>query len=280
MKHSGVILSVPIVPPNDGSTRQAAQKAKRGPRGGIYDPFPSKFYRMLDQIKEEGLEAVVSWLPHGRAFKIHKPKEFAASIMPRFFNQSKYTSFQRQLNLYGFSRCCRGRDAGAYHHPFFLRGRQCLLRNIVRTKIKGNGHKTMKLHEADPDFHAMAPLDENGQEMSSDEFSRSAPSPEQSAVVAPSAVMSLPVTQPRVTQPRRVSQPASLPGPSSPSPSLPSEDLRLHNVSPSSELSYHSSTNEVASSSIVHDLNESIFIHELAMGCTILCQLRKDTSML
>lgn len=38
---------------------------KRGPRGGIYDPFPLKFYRMLDQIRDEGLESVVSWLPHG-----------------------------------------------------------------------------------------------------------------------------------------------------------------------------------------------------------------------
>ena len=74
---------------------------KRGPRGGIYDPFPVQFHRMLDMIRDEGQEDVVSWLSHGRAFKIHQPKVFAASIMVRFFNQSKYTSFQRQLNLYG-----------------------------------------------------------------------------------------------------------------------------------------------------------------------------------
>eukprot|EP00804_Cyclotella_cryptica_P004562 CCRYP_006901-RB/>CCRYP_006901-RB protein AED:0.43 eAED:0.43 QI:0/-1/0/1/-1/0/1/0/74 len=62
---------------------------------------------MLDQTKTEGLEAIVSWLKHGRAFKIHDPKAFAEVIMPRFFNQSKYTSFQRQLNLYGemYSNC-------------------------------------------------------------------------------------------------------------------------------------------------------------------------------
>ena len=76
-------------------------KPKRGPRGGVYDPFPIKLHRMLDQTEDEGLDSVVSWLSHGRAFKIHKPKMFALSIMPKFFNQSKYTSFQRQLNLYG-----------------------------------------------------------------------------------------------------------------------------------------------------------------------------------
>jgi hypothetical protein len=56
------------------------QKSKRGPRGGIYDPFPLKFHRALDQIRDEGLESVASWMSHGRAFKIHKPKVFAATI--------------------------------------------------------------------------------------------------------------------------------------------------------------------------------------------------------
>ena len=74
---------------------------KRGPRGGVYDPFPIKLHRMLDEAKAAGLESVVSWLEHGRAFRIHQPKVFAATIMCQFFNQSKYTSFQRQLNLYG-----------------------------------------------------------------------------------------------------------------------------------------------------------------------------------
>jgi hypothetical protein len=56
------------------------QKSKRGPRGGIYDPFPLKFHRALDQIRVEGMESIVSWVSHGRAFKIHKPKVFAATI--------------------------------------------------------------------------------------------------------------------------------------------------------------------------------------------------------
>eukprot|EP00804_Cyclotella_cryptica_P004560 CCRYP_006901-RA/>CCRYP_006901-RA protein AED:0.03 eAED:0.03 QI:164/1/1/1/0/0.5/2/643/201 len=114
-----------------------AKKEKRGPRGGVYDPFPMKVHRMLDQTKTEGLEAIVSWLKHGRAFKIHDPKAFAEVIMPRFFNQSKYTSFQRQLNLYGFNRLSRGRDSGAYHHELFLRGKPTLATRLLRQKVKG-----------------------------------------------------------------------------------------------------------------------------------------------
>jgi hypothetical protein len=84
------------------SSQQPNSKGgKRGPRGGVYDPFPIKLHRMLDEVSSAGFESVVSWLEHGRAFRIHQPKVFAATIMCRFFNQSKYTSFQRQLNLYG-----------------------------------------------------------------------------------------------------------------------------------------------------------------------------------
>lgn len=82
-------------------TNTAPKKTKRGPRGGVYDPFPLKVHRMLEQTKTEALDSVVSWLEHGRAFKIHDPKAFVETVMPRFFNQSKFTSFQRQLNLYG-----------------------------------------------------------------------------------------------------------------------------------------------------------------------------------
>ena len=87
--------------PNQNTLPLLSKGGKRGPRGGVYDPFPIKLHRMLDEVRAAGLESVVSWLEHGRAFRIHQPKVFAATIMCRFFNQSKYTSFQRQLNLYG-----------------------------------------------------------------------------------------------------------------------------------------------------------------------------------
>ena len=58
--------------------------------------------------------------------------------MPLHFRQTKLTSFQRQLNLYGFRRITKGRDGGAYYHEFFLRGRPDLLRKMIRKKSKGN----------------------------------------------------------------------------------------------------------------------------------------------
>ena len=88
--------------------------------GGVSQPFPEKLMDMLT-MEETHKSTVVSWLPHGRAFIVRKPKVFTEDIMPKYFRQTKLTSFQRQLNLYGFRRITQGPDAGAYYHELFLR---------------------------------------------------------------------------------------------------------------------------------------------------------------
>lgn len=82
-------------------------------RGGVKTPFPLRLHAMLDAVDKEGLTDIVSWQPHGRAFAVHDIQRFVYQIMPRFFQQHKYSSFQRQLNLYGFMRLTRkGPDHG------------------------------------------------------------------------------------------------------------------------------------------------------------------------
>ena len=101
---------------------------------------------------------IVTWCSHGRAFIMHKPKIFAAEIMGVYFKQSKLTSFQRQLNLYGFRRITQGVDAGAYYHELFLRGRHQLCMRMQRQKVKGVGHKQPTDVSTEPNFYAMKPL--------------------------------------------------------------------------------------------------------------------------
>jgi hypothetical protein len=98
------------------------------------DTFPHKLYRMVAEAEEEGNDNIVSFFPHGKAFAIHKPHEFVREIMPKYFTTSRMSSFQRQLNLYGFRRITEGQDKGGYFHDSFLKGRKSLIKKIKRKK--------------------------------------------------------------------------------------------------------------------------------------------------
>ena len=74
---------------------------------GVTEPFPIKLHKMLEGNGANGMEHIASWQPHGRCFVVHNQQDFVDLVMPQYFQQSKYPSFQRQLNLYGFKRITR-----------------------------------------------------------------------------------------------------------------------------------------------------------------------------
>jgi len=122
-------------------------------KGGVLTPFPWKLHMMLDAMDETRDTSIVCWLPHGKAFMVHKPKSFVEEVMPFHFHQTKYASFQRQLNLYGFSRLTHGPDKGAYYHRLFVRGQRDLCKGMVRQKIKGTKVRKTIAPEAEPNFY-------------------------------------------------------------------------------------------------------------------------------
>jgi hypothetical protein len=140
-------------------------------RGGVAVAFPVKLHSVLTQVEADGLAHVISWQPHGRCFVVHKPKEFVDHVMPKYFRQTKLTSFQRQLNLYGFNRLTRGADAGGYYHELFLRGKEFLCKRMVRIKVKGTKFKAASSPECEPDFYTMPPVIVTPVQSSEDEMS-------------------------------------------------------------------------------------------------------------
>jgi heat shock transcription factor 1 len=97
--------------------------------------FPYQLYEMLNDAEPHGFQDIVSWLQCGKIFKVHKPDEFARKIMSRYFNQTQYKSFLRQLNMYKFHRFQTGERKGSYFHMFFQRGRLELCPKICRVKV-------------------------------------------------------------------------------------------------------------------------------------------------
>ena len=102
---------------------------------------------MLTDAAWEGNDHIISWVAKGRAFRVHQPQKFAEIIMSRYFNQTKFKSFQRQLHIYGFQRILNGIDKGAYHHNLFRQNQQDLCLRMIRQKIKGQeGSKSPPVH--------------------------------------------------------------------------------------------------------------------------------------
>mmetsp|Transcript_105196 Transcript_105196/g.302508 ORF Transcript_105196/g.302508 Transcript_105196/m.302508 type:complete len:328 (-) Transcript_105196:59-1042(-) len=99
-------------------------------------PFPWRLHEMLEEIEEKRLNWIVSWTPDGKAFQVHSPEQFTATIVPMYFRHKRYKSFQRQLYLYGFRsmQVNSAAKAGAYFHPLFVKDNRALCRHIVRPK--------------------------------------------------------------------------------------------------------------------------------------------------
>lgn len=101
--------------------------------------FPLKLHTMLNAVEKQQRESssssyadVVSWQEGGKSFRVHSNDRFASDVLPRFFNQTKFKSFQRQLNMYGFRRIQHGKHKGGYVHKSFVKGKPELSAGIKR----------------------------------------------------------------------------------------------------------------------------------------------------
>lgn len=82
--------------------------------------FPWILHKIIEDAEREGNQSIVAWMPSGRSFVVYKRDEFMERILPRYFRQTKYKSFVRQLNLWGFTYIDQGPDRGSctyLHHP-------------------------------------------------------------------------------------------------------------------------------------------------------------------
>ncbi len=64
-------------------------------------PFPVKLHMMLSNPE---FSDIVAWLPHGRSWRVLQPKALEETVIPLFFRHTRYSSFARQVNGWGFRR--------------------------------------------------------------------------------------------------------------------------------------------------------------------------------
>ncbi len=125
--------------------------------------FPAKMHSILSRAD---LADVVAWMPHGRAWRVLKPREFEVNVIPTYFEHAKFSSFIRQANGWGFRRVTQGRDRNSYYHEMFLRGLPHLCKMMKRP---GVAEKVTTDPDHEPDFFKISeekPVPESSQDES------------------------------------------------------------------------------------------------------------------
>eukprot|EP00542_Grammatophora_oceanica_P022825 CAMPEP_0194028814 /NCGR_PEP_ID=MMETSP0009_2-20130614/2702_1 /TAXON_ID=210454 /ORGANISM="Grammatophora oceanica, Strain CCMP 410" /LENGTH=490 /DNA_ID=CAMNT_0038668315 /DNA_START=186 /DNA_END=1658 /DNA_ORIENTATION=- len=112
--------------------------------------FPAKMHAILSR---SDLADVIAWMPHGRSWRVLKPREFECKVIPTYFEHAKFSSFIRQANGWGFRRITQGCDRNSYYHPQFLRGLPHLCKTMKRPGVSEKGAVDPD-HE--PDFYKIS----------------------------------------------------------------------------------------------------------------------------
>jgi hypothetical protein len=128
-------------------------------RGGVVpkhkkseNNFPARLHKL---ISDPSNSHIIAWMPHGRAWKILDKKLLLSVAAPKYFSQTKFPSFTRQLNGWGFKRLHqKGADFGCYYHQCFLRGLPKLTGLIERESLKGVAPRPHAAGE--PNFYRVA----------------------------------------------------------------------------------------------------------------------------
>jgi hypothetical protein len=144
--------NAPPVPYRDYSRERKEESPKARRSGKTTQTFPMILHEILSHPE---FEDIISWLPHGRAWRIVRHKAFEERVIPLFFRHGRYSSFARQVNGWGFRRITHGTDYNAYYHEMFLRGLPHICNKMRRLTSKDEDR--VKNEDAPtPDFYSLS----------------------------------------------------------------------------------------------------------------------------
>lgn len=115
-------ILIQVCPKIDGIMNHTYRDYARIPVSPSYVPPPTiddmSFSQKVHAIlSNPSFETYISWMPHGRGFKVHCPAEFERDVCPVYFSHGRYSSFLRSLDNYGFKHISKGTDRNSKCQP-------------------------------------------------------------------------------------------------------------------------------------------------------------------
>ncbi|CAE6503639.1 unnamed protein product [Rhizoctonia solani] len=152
------------------STDQLAlTKANRAPTvpTSTRQAVPAFLNKLYNMVSNPETDELVRWSDEGDSFYIPSHERLSKELLPRFFKHGNFSSFVRQLNMYGFHKVphlqqgvlqnSTETELWQFQNPHFQRGQPDLLCLITRKKTGGNADGGANVEDIQHSNHAVGP---------------------------------------------------------------------------------------------------------------------------
>eukprot|EP00164_Ancoracysta_twista_P003632 GFYU01004865.1.p1 GENE.GFYU01004865.1~~GFYU01004865.1.p1 ORF type:complete len:297 (-),score=59.92 GFYU01004865.1:297-1187(-) len=154
------------VQPQDDDHTNASQPAPTEHVQTTLTSVPQFLVKLFDILEDHETAPIIRWIEDGKSFIVHRPNDFSEVLLPKHFKHNNFSSFIRQLNIYGFRKVREEKETEKFYHEKFQRGKRHLLKDIKR-KVSGASSST-KNEDVDTMKSELAYLKSNHDQMKSE----------------------------------------------------------------------------------------------------------------
>lgn len=140
VKMEPAAAAVPVATPSNVTVPPPGPETTDLPdRGSQHHPVAEFLYQLTKMLTDENSE-IIEWV-EGR-IKVHHPERLESEVLHKYFRHSKFASFQRQLNYFGFRKIAgKGKMSPC---SYVNENATSDIRSLLHIKRKTNGSAARK----------------------------------------------------------------------------------------------------------------------------------------